>query len=85
MKPNPKGKTPLKKADMTFRKEGNEYIVSISKDIISREALLNLLQKLELASLSRKIKLKKGAQTAFENIQSEWWKSNKERFLSRGK
>jgi hypothetical protein len=60
----------------------DRMVISIDKSLVSKEYLLNLLNRLYLEGLAKKADFDEEVLEVSEEIKSNWWKENKERFLS---
>ena len=60
----------------------DRLVISIDKSLVSKEYLLNLLNRLYLEDLSKKADFDEKVLEISEEIKSNWWKENKDRFLN---
>ena len=60
----------------------DRVIISIDKSLIDKEYLLNLLDRLQVESLSQKANFDEKVLDISEEIKRNWWKENKDRFLN---
>jgi hypothetical protein len=60
----------------------DRVIISIDKSLINKEYLLNLLDRLQVESLSQKANFDEKVLDISEEIKKNWWKENKDRFLN---
>jgi len=60
----------------------DRVVISIDKSLVSKEYLLNLLDRLQLENLLKKADFDKKVLDISEEIKSNWWKENKDRFLN---
>lgn len=60
----------------------NRLVISIDKSLVSKDYLLNLLDRLQTESLIKKADFNERVLEISEEIKSNWWKENKDRFLN---
>ena len=60
----------------------DRLVISIDKSLVSKEYLLNLLNRLYLEDLAKKADFDEKVLEISEEIKSNWWKENKDRFLN---
>jgi hypothetical protein len=70
----------MKAVEVTSLKD--RLVISIDKSLVSKEYLLNLLNRLYLEGLSKKADFDEKVLEISEEIKSNWWKENKDRFLN---
>ena len=63
----------------------NQFFISIDKNAIDKETLLELLTKIRVEHLSRKVDFSEDIEQLGEEIKSDWWRKDKDKWLSRGK
>jgi len=61
----------------------DRVVISIDKTLVSKEYLFTLLNRLRLEELARKADFDESVIDISEEIKQNWWKENKEQFLSR--
>ena len=59
----------------------NKYLISLDKSYFNKEILYNLLERLRIEYLAKKINFNKSIEDLGEEIKEEWWKKNKDKFL----
>ncbi len=60
----------------------DRVVISIDKSLVSKEYLLNLLDRLQFENLLKKADFDEKVLDISEEIKSNWWKENKDRFLN---
>jgi len=60
----------------------NRMVISVDKALISKETLLDFLDRLQIENLARKANFDESVLEISENIKENWWKENKEWFLN---
>ncbi|CAN5913952.1 hypothetical protein BH24BAC1_BH24BAC1_33270 [soil metagenome] len=63
----------------------NQFFISIDKNAIDKETLLELLTKIRVEHLSRKADFSEDIEQLGEEIKSDCWRKDKDKWLSRGK
>jgi len=66
---------------VTVQSSDDQFIVSIDKDAINKEALLQFIDNLRLESLAEKVDFGKDIEELGEEMKKEWWQTNKDRFI----
>ena len=61
----------------------NKYLISLDKSYFDKEILYNLLERLRIEYLAKKISFNKSIEDLGEEIKEEWWKKNKDKFLKK--
>jgi hypothetical protein len=59
----------------------DRFLISIDKNIVTKEMLLKLLNQLRLESLAQRVDLDESIEDLGEEIKASWWQQNKERLL----
>ena len=59
----------------------DQFIISIDKDAINKESLLQFIENLRLESLAEKVDFDEDIEELGEEIKKDWWKKNKDRFI----
>lgn len=59
----------------------DKFLISIDKDSIDKEFLLNLIEKIRLESLIRKADFDENIEDLGEEIKADWWQKNKSKFI----
>jgi len=67
----------------SIRIEDNEgqFLISISKDTIDKETLIELLNSIRREELSKKADLGEDVEQLGEEIKADWWQKNKGRWI----
>lgn len=60
----------------------NRMVISVDKSLISKESLLNFLERLQIENLARKANFDESVLEISEEIKRNWWEKNKEWFLN---
>ena len=60
----------------------NRMVISVDKSLISKESLLNFLERLQIENLARKANFDESVLEISEEIKRNWWKENKDWFLN---
>jgi hypothetical protein len=59
----------------------DKFLISIDKNSIDKEFLLNLIEKIRLEYLVRKVDFDESIEDLGEEIKADWWQKNKARFI----
>ena len=59
----------------------DRFLISIDKNLITKEMLLKLLSQLRLESLAQRVDFDESIEAFGEEIKDSWWQQNKERLL----
>lgn len=59
----------------------DRFLISIDKDLVDKEFLVNLIEKIRLEYLVRKVDFDERIEDLGEEIKAEWWAKNKDRFI----
>jgi hypothetical protein len=59
----------------------DKFLISIDKNSIDKEFLLNLIEKIRLEYLVRKVDFDESIEDLGEEIKADWWQKNKDRFI----
>ena len=59
----------------------DQFIISVDKDSINKESLLQFIENLRLESLAEKVDFDEDIEELGEEIKEGWWKKNKDRFI----
>ena len=57
------------------------YVISIDRNAVNREFMLDLLERLQIEQLARKVDFDDSILTLGEEIDANWWQQNKQRFI----
>lgn len=67
-----------------IQNQPDRYVISIAKDAMDKDALLRLLENLQLEQLAQKINFDDSLLSLGEEINANWWQTNKHRFIEEG-
>ena len=70
---------------VTLDSSGERFIVSIDKSCMDKEILMQMLERIRLEYLARKVDFDDEIEGLGEEITSDWWKKNKGRFIDESK
>jgi hypothetical protein len=59
----------------------DKFLISIDKNSIDKEFLLNLIEKIRLEYLVRKVDFDESIEDLGEEIKADWWQKNKDKFI----
>ena len=59
----------------------DKFLISIDKNLVDKEFLLDLIEKIRLESLVRKVDFDESIEDLGEEIKADWWQKNKDRFI----
>ena len=59
----------------------DRYIISIDKSLMDKDILFSFLERLKLEELARKVNFDESILEIGEEINVNWWKNNKSRFI----
>jgi hypothetical protein len=59
-----------------------KFLISIDKDLVDKEFLLDLIEKIRLESLVRKADFDESIEDLGEEIKADWWRKNKTKFIN---
>lgn len=59
----------------------DQFIISVDKASINKEALLQFIDNLRLESLAEQVDFDEDIEELGEEIKKDWWKQNKARFI----
>jgi len=60
----------------------DRVVISVDKTLVSKEYLLNLLDRLQLENLAQKADFDEKVLEISEEIKKNWWEENKHQFLN---
>lgn len=66
---------------INIQNQPDRYIISIDKKTVSQDFMLDLLEKLQVEQLAGKIDFDDSIIALGEEINANWWKQNKHRFI----
>ena len=61
--------------------QADKYLISIDKATFDREWIVRLIEKLRTEELARQFNFDEDVEALGEQIKSDWWAKNKERFI----
>ncbi len=64
-----------------IQNQSDRYVISIDKKAVSQEFMLELLERLQIEQLARKIDFDDSILALGEEINANWWQQNKHRFI----
>ena len=64
-----------------IQNQADRYVISIDKKAVSQEFMLELLERLQFEQLARKIDFDDSILALVEEINSNCWQQNKQRFI----
>ena len=59
----------------------DRFLISIDKNLVTKEMLLRLLNQLRQESLAQRVDFDESIEDLGEEIKDSWWQQNKERLL----
>ncbi len=59
----------------------NQYVISISRDIMDKDEFFEVLRWLRFRFLLQKADFEKDIEELGEELLAEWWENNKQRFI----
>jgi hypothetical protein len=59
----------------------DKFLISIDKTLVDKEFLLNLIEKIRLEYLVRKVDFDESIEDLGEEIKADWWQKNKDKFI----
>lgn len=63
----------------------DKFIISIDKNIITKDYLFRLMDRLSVEYLAQKINFNEDVIDLGEEIKKDWWDKNKDKFLNSDK
>ncbi len=64
-----------------LQKTEDKFLISIDKNLVDKEFLLDLIEKIRLECLVRKADFDESIEDLGEEIKADWWQKNKDRFI----
>ncbi|WP_128545857.1 hypothetical protein [Larkinella soli] len=61
--------------------QSDRYIISLDKSVIEKEQLIEVLERLQLERLAKKVDIDDSILALAEEINAGWWQQNKHRFI----
>lgn len=59
----------------------DRFVISIDRNLITKEMLLRLLNQLRLESLAQRVDFDESIEDLSEELKASWWQQNKEPLL----
>ncbi len=59
----------------------DKFLISIDKNSVDKEFLLNLIEKIRLEYLVRKVDFDETIEDLGEEIKTDWWQKNESKFI----
>lgn len=72
-------------APVTLQTENNRFLISIDKNFIEKDFLFDLMTRIRLEYLAKKVDFDESIEILADEIKDKWWKQNKERLLNSDK
>jgi hypothetical protein len=66
---------------MQLETTDDKFLISIDKNLLHKDFVMQLIEKLRLEHLSQKVNFSDNIESEGENIKREWWDKNKERLV----
>lgn len=66
---------------ITFDSSQDRFVISIDKNVIHKDLLLQFIDNLRLEFLARKVDFDDTIEQLGEAIKEDWWQDNKDRFI----
>ncbi len=60
----------------------DKYLISLDKSSFDKEWLMGLIERLRIQELAHKLNFDEGIEQLGEEIKSDWWNKNKQRFIN---
>jgi hypothetical protein len=67
---------------VTLDSSGERFLVSIDKNYINKDFLMEMLERIRIEYLAHKIDFSEEIEELGEEIKDSWWKENKNKFIS---
>jgi len=71
-------------SSVKLKSSKDQFIISVDKDSINKESLLQFIDNLRLESLAEKVDFDEDIEELGEEIKEDWWRKNKDRFIPKG-
>lgn len=59
----------------------DKFLISIDKNLVDKEFLLHLIEKIRLEYLANKVDFDESIEDSGEQIKADWWQKNKSKFI----
>ncbi len=66
---------------VTLDSSEDRFIISIDKNAVNKDALLQFLENLRLEALAEKVDFEEDIEDLGEKIKTDWWQANKEKYI----
>lgn len=66
---------------INIQNQPDRYVISIDKNSVSSEFMIDLLERLQLEQLAQKIDFDDSILDIGQEINATWWQQNKQRFI----
>lgn len=66
---------------VTLESSGERFILSIDKNYINKDFLMQMLERMRIEYLAQKVDFGEGLEELGEEMKAEWWQENKARFI----
>jgi len=66
---------------INLQSTNDKFVISIDKNMVDKVFLFNLLERLRVEYLAKKVNFDDGIVELGEDIKSDWWQANKKRFI----
>lgn len=63
--------------------QNHQFLIRIDKDSIEKETLIGLLHTIRVEELSQRANINKDVEQLGEEIKTDWWSKNKERWIEK--
>ena len=60
----------------------DKYLISLDKSSFDKEWLMGLIERLRMEELAYKLNFDEDIESLGEEIKSDWWNKNKQRFIN---
>ena len=71
----------LSRNDILIRSTQNKYFIEIDKNSVSNEFIMSLFEYLNIEKLAHEVNFDKSIIELGEEIKTQWWQSNKHKFI----
>ncbi len=66
---------------INIQNQPDRYVISIDKNAVSSDFMIDLLERLQLEQLAQKIDFDDSILELGKEINANWWQQNKQRFI----
>lgn len=66
---------------INIQNQPDRYVISIEKNAVSSDFMIDLLERLQLEQLAQKIDFDDSILELGKEINANWWQQNKQRFI----